>query len=104
QAPRDPVPRAGWEHVRRMRGSVCVLGPLLARCGRAEVSLPGGCVIGVRPIDVHLHGFEALGARVRIEGGKVVAEAPPGGLRGGQMYLGTSFGSSVTGTANVMMA
>lgn len=104
QAPTDPNPKAGWEHVRRMRGSVCVLGPLLTRCGRAEVSLPGGCVIGVRPIDVHLKGFEALGARVRIEGGKVVAEAPPGGLRGGTMYLGTAFGSSVTGTANVMMA
>jgi UDP-N-acetylglucosamine 1-carboxyvinyltransferase len=104
QSSAEPIPRAGWEHVRRMRGSVCVLGPLLTRCGLAEVSLPGGCVIGVRPIDVHLRGFEALGARVRIEGGKVVAEAPPGGLRGATMYLGTAFGSSVTGTANILMA
>jgi UDP-N-acetylglucosamine 1-carboxyvinyltransferase len=99
-----PRARAEWEHVRKMRGSVTVLGPLLARAGRAEVSLPGGCVIGVRPIDVHLKGLEALGARVRIERGFVVAEAPRGGLRGARIYLGTSFGSSVTGTENVMMA
>ena len=111
-----PDPKAPWEYVRRMRGSVCVLGPLLARCGRAEVSLPGGCVFGVRPIDVHLKGLEALGAQVRIEHGYVVAEAPgsvagasrPGaasnGLRGAEMFLGTPFGSSVTGTMNVMLA
>jgi UDP-N-acetylglucosamine 1-carboxyvinyltransferase len=99
-----PKAHADWQHVRRMRGSVTVLGPLLARAGRAEVSLPGGCVIGVRPIDVHLKGFEALGARVKIERGYVVAEAPRGGLRGARVYLGTSFGSSVTGTENVMMA
>ncbi|MCB9916493.1 MAG: UDP-N-acetylglucosamine 1-carboxyvinyltransferase [Planctomycetes bacterium] len=96
--------RAGWEHVRKMRGSVCVLGPLLARSGRAEVSLPGGCVFGVRPIDLHLKGFRALGADVRIESGYVVAEAPKDGLRGAEMFLGTAFGSSVLGTANVMMA
>ena len=100
----DLVPRAGWDNVRKMRGSVCVLGPLLARCGRAEVSLPGGCVFGVRPIDLHLKGMEALGARVRVEHGFVVAEAPPGGLRGAPMYLGSAFGSSVLGTANVLMA
>ena len=99
----DLVPRAPWEEVRKMRGSVCVLGPLLARCGRAEVSLPGGCVFGVRPIDVHLKGLEALGARVRIEHGYVVAEAPDG-LRGRSLFLGSAFGSSVLGTANVMMA
>jgi UDP-N-acetylglucosamine 1-carboxyvinyltransferase len=81
-----------------------VLGPLLARTGRAEVSLPGGCIIGVRPIDVHLKGLQALGARVRVERGYVLAETPRGGLRGASMYLGTAFGSSVTGTANVMMA
>jgi UDP-N-acetylglucosamine 1-carboxyvinyltransferase len=96
--------RAGWDLVRQMRASVCLMGPLLARLGRCEVSMPGGCVIGVRPIDVHLKGFEALGARLRIERGFVVAEAPPGGLRGAEMFLGTSFGSSVTGTENVMMA
>lgn len=96
--------RAGWEHVRKMRGSVCVLGPLLGRSGRAEVSLPGGCVFGVRPIDLHLKGFESLGAKVRIEGGYVIAEAPKGGLVGAELFLGTAFGSSVLGTANVMMA
>ena len=98
-----PQSRAAWENVRRMRGSVAVLGPLLARCGRAEVSLPGGCVFGVRPIDVHLKGMEALGARVRVEHGYVIAEAPRG-LRGAEMFLGSAFGSSVLGTANVMMA
>jgi UDP-N-acetylglucosamine 1-carboxyvinyltransferase len=95
---------AGWENVRKMRGSVAVLGPLLARTGRAEVSLPGGCVFGVRPIDLHLKGMEALGARVKIEHGNVIAEAPRGGLRGAEMFLGGAFGSSVLGTENVMMA
>jgi UDP-N-acetylglucosamine 1-carboxyvinyltransferase len=98
-----PNPHAAWENVRKMRGSVAVLGPLLARTGRAEVSLPGGCVFGVRPIDVHLKGMEALGARVKIEHGYVIAEAPRG-LRGAEMFLGSAFGSSVLGTENVMMA
>ncbi len=61
---------APYEVVRKMRASVCVLGPLLARCREATVSLPGGCVIGDRPIDLHLKGFEALGAAVRVEGGQ----------------------------------
>jgi UDP-N-acetylglucosamine 1-carboxyvinyltransferase len=100
----DMCNRAPWELVRQMRGSVCTLGPLLARFGRAEVSLPGGCVFGVRPIDVHLKGLRNLGARVWVEHGYVVAEAPEGGLRGASMYLGSAFGSSVLGTANVMMA
>ncbi len=99
----DLRPRAGWDNVRKMRGSVCVLGPLLARCARAEVSLPGGCVFGVRPIDVHLKGMRMLGARVTIEHGFVVAEAPKGGLVGQAMFLGSAFGSSVLGTANVLM-
>lgn len=99
-----PADKAGWENVRRMRGSIAVLGPLLGRTGRAVVSHPGGCVIGVRPIDVHLKGIQALGARVRSEHGYIVCEAPPGGLVGGEMYLGSSFGSSVLGTANVLMA
>lgn len=97
-------PRAGWENVRKMRGSVCVLGPLLTRTGRASVSLPGGCVFGVRPIDVHLKGLEALGATIEIRHGYVEAVAPKGGLRGAEIFLGTPFGSSVTGTMNVMMA
>jgi UDP-N-acetylglucosamine 1-carboxyvinyltransferase len=100
----DIAGQAPWESVRKMRGSVCVLGPLLARLGRAEVSLPGGCAFGVRPIDVHLKGMRALGAEVRIEHGYVVAEAPAGGLRGARMFLGSANGPSVLGTANVMMA
>lgn len=99
-----PVPRAAWENVRKMRGSVTVMGPLLARAGRAEISLPGGCVFGVRPIDLHLKGMQALGARVKVEHGYVIAEAPRGGLRGAEMYLAGSMGSTVLGTANVMMA
>jgi UDP-N-acetylglucosamine 1-carboxyvinyltransferase len=95
---------APWELVRKMRASFGVLGPLLARTGRAVVSLPGGCVFGVRPVDVHEKGMRALGARVRIEGGNVVAEAPKGGLVGSEVYLGTPFGSSVGGTLNVMLA
>ena len=69
--------KARWEGVRRMRGSVCVLGPLLARFGRAQVSLPGGCVFGVRPIDLHLKGLAALGARVSIEGGRIKEKSRP---------------------------
>ncbi len=99
-----PTQKADWENVRKMRGSVAVLGPLLARTGRAEISLPGGCVFGVRPIDLHLKGMQALGARVKIEHGYVIAEAPRGGLRGAEMHLAGPMGSTVLGTANVMMA
>jgi UDP-N-acetylglucosamine 1-carboxyvinyltransferase len=95
---------AEWEQVRQMRGSVCVLGPLLARNGVARVSLPGGCAFGVRPIDLHLKGMEALGARVRIEHGYVHAQAPEGGLVGAEMFLASGSGPTVLGTANVMMA
>ncbi len=99
-----PNSRASWNQVRRMRGSVAVLGPLLARTGLAVVSQPGGCVIGVRPIDLHLKGMRALGASVRSEHGYIVAEAPKGGLVGASIYLGGSAGSSVLGTGNVIMA
>jgi UDP-N-acetylglucosamine 1-carboxyvinyltransferase len=101
--PTTPNVHAGWDHVRKMRASVCVLGPLTARAGSAEVSLPGGCVFGVRPIDVHLKGLEALGAKVEIEGGYVKTTAKKG-LRGAEIFLGTAFGPSVTGTMNVLMA
>lgn len=94
---------APYEMVSQMRGSVCVLGPLLAKRRRAKVSLPGGCVIGVRPIDLHLKGLAALGAKISVEHGYVVAEAP-NGLQGADIYLGSSFGPSVLGTCNVMMA
>lgn len=93
---------APYKLVSTMRASVCVLGPLLGRLGEAEVSLPGGCVIGTRPIDLHLKGFEALGAKITIEHGYVKAKA--GSLKGAEIYLGGSFGSSVLATGNVMMA
>ena len=85
-----------------MRASVCVLGPLLGRCKEATVSLPGGCVIGDRPIDLHLKGFEALGAAVRVEDGNVKVFAPK--LTGAVINLQGKFGPTVLGTDNVMMA
>lgn len=94
---------APYELVRKMRASVCVMGPLLARCGRCRVSLPGGCVIGDRPIDLHLRGFEALGATVQVEGGDVLIEAPKG-LKGAEINLRGKHGSTVLGTDNVLMA
>lgn len=92
---------APWKLVSAMRASICVLGPLLGRFGYVEVSMPGGCVIGTRPIDLHLKGLEALGAKIKIEHGYVKAK---GKLRGAELYLGGSYGSSVLATANVMMA
>ena len=93
---------ADYDLVRQMRGSICIAGPLLARLRKARVSLPGGCVIGARPINLHLKGFEALGARIRIVGGYVDATAKR--LRGATMFLGGRAGSTVLGTDNVMMA
>ncbi len=93
---------APYEIVRKMRASVCVLGPLLGRCKEATVSLPGGCVIGDRPIDLHLKGFEALGAAVRVESGNVKVFAPK--LTGAVINLRGKFGPTVLGTDNVMMA
>src|SRR5216110_1064416 len=93
---------APYDVVRKMRASVCVLGPLLGRCEEATVSLPGGCVIGDRPIDLHLKGFEALGAAVRVEGGNVKVFAPK--LTGAIINLRGKFGPTVLGTDNVMMA
>ncbi|MBI1312930.1 UDP-N-acetylglucosamine 1-carboxyvinyltransferase [bacterium] len=98
----DAATVADYELVRRMRASICVLGPLLARRRRAVVSLPGGCNIGDRPIDLHLKGLEALGADIRIERGYVVAAARR--LRGNRVFLGGPFGSTVTGTCNVLAA
>ena len=96
-------PVGDYEIVRKMRASVCILGPLLARYGRAEVSMPGGCAIGDRPINLHVRGLQELGARIHLKSGYVIAEAP-NGLRGASIFLGGSFGSTVLGTANVMMA
>ena len=91
-----------YDLIRKMRGSICVMGPLLARLRAATVSLPGGCVIGARPINLHLKGFEALGAKIKIEGGYVHAKAKR--LVGSEIFLGGRAGSTVLGTANVMMA
>ena len=93
---------APYEIVRKMRASVCVLGPLLGREKEATVSLPGGCVIGDRPIDLHLRGFEALGAAVRVECGNVKVFAAK--LKGDTINLRGKFGSTVLGTDNIMMA
>lgn len=91
-----------YDLIRKMRGSICIMGPLLARLKQATVSLPGGCVIGARPINLHLKGFEALGAKVVIEEGYVRATAKQ--LKGSAVFLGGRAGSTVLGTANVMMA
>ena len=91
---------APYELVRKMRASFLVMGPLLAREGRAEISLPGGCAIGTRPIDLHLKGFEALGAQVDITQGAIHASAP-NGLKGANIYFDFP---SVGATENVMMA
>lgn len=100
----DSEVHARYDIVRTMRASICVLGPLLAARGRARVSMPGGCAIGDRPVDLHLRGMEALGAEIELDGGDIVARAPGGRLRGDTIFLGGSFGSTVLGTANVMSA
>jgi UDP-N-acetylglucosamine 1-carboxyvinyltransferase len=93
---------APYELVKTMRASVLALGPLLARFGKAKVSLPGGCAIGTRPIDLHLAGFEKFGAEVKLEAGNVVARAPNDGrLRAADIHFGKV---TVTGTENLMMA
>jgi UDP-N-acetylglucosamine 1-carboxyvinyltransferase len=95
---------APYELVKQMRAGVCVLGPLVAMRGEAMVSLPGGCVIGERPIDLHLRGLQALGAQIKLEHGYIHAKAPKGGLVGAEIYLGGKFGSSVLATDNIMCA
>jgi len=93
---------ADYKLVSTMRASFCVLGPLLGKLKRAKVSLPGGCIIGIRPVDLHIKGLKALGAQIDVEGGYVVASAKK--LKGNLVYLGGVFGSSVLATDNVMMA
>ena len=90
---------APYELVKTMRASILVLGPLVARYGRARVSLPGGCAIGSRPVDLHLHGLRALGAEVEVRNGNIEARA--GRLRGARIVLDTV---TVTGTENILMA
>ncbi len=94
---------APYDLVRKMRASVCVLGPLVGRVGEANVSMPGGCVIGDRPIDLHLKGLEALGAEVEVVGGDVLIKAN-GALQGNQVNMRGKSGTTVLGTDNIMMA
>jgi len=96
---------AYYDIVRTMRASVCVLGPMLAKRGWARVSMPGGCNIGDRPVDLHIRGLQALGAQISLDEGYIVAETAQGGrLRGARVFLGGAFGSTVLGTSNVMSA
>lgn len=99
--PQAVAPEAPYELVKTMRASVVVLGPLLARWGRARVSLPGGCAIGARPIDQHLKALSALGATIRLDHGYVQADVPRGRLRGTSFTFDVQ---TVTGTENVLMA
>ena len=91
-----------YDWIRKMRGSICILGPLMGRLNEAKVSMPGGCVIGARPIDLHLKGMRDLGAKVRVEAGYIHAKTAK--LAGGESFLGGRCGPTVLGTANVMMA
>jgi UDP-N-acetylglucosamine 1-carboxyvinyltransferase len=93
---------ASYKLVSTMRASICVLGPLLAKQKQARVSMPGGCVIGQRPVDLHIKGLHALGAQLKVEHGYIVASVKQ--LRGNNVFLGGAYGSSVLATANVMMA
>lgn len=93
---------APYELVRKMRASICLLGPLIGRLKEAHISLPGGCVIGPRPIDLHLKGMERLGCTVQVKGGYVHVDGSQ--LEGNYLYLGGRHGSTVTGTANMVMA
>ncbi|QQE10101.1 UDP-N-acetylglucosamine 1-carboxyvinyltransferase [Planctomycetota bacterium] len=98
---------AHYDIVRTMRAGICALGPLLARRGYAKVSMPGGCAIGDRPVDLHIRGLQQLGARVQLAEGYIIAEAPGGPgtkLLGAHVFLGGPNGSTVLGTANVMSA
>ncbi len=95
---------ARYDLMRTMRAGICALGPMLARRGHARVSMPGGCSIGDRPVDLHLRGLRALGAEITLHAGDITAKAPGGRLRGSRVFLGGAFGSTVLGTANVMSA
>lgn len=94
---------APYDLVRKMRASICTMGPLIARLGQATVSLPGGCVIGDRPVDLHVRAMRALGAQVEVEGGNLILTAPDG-LRGAEVNLRGTHGTTVLGTDNLMMA
>jgi UDP-N-acetylglucosamine 1-carboxyvinyltransferase len=91
-----------YDLIRKMRGSICVVGPLLGRLHKATAAMPGGCVIGARPIDLHLKGFMALGAEIHLKGGNIFATTKQ--LKGNRVFLGGRAGPTVLGTANIMMA
>ncbi|MFH1062086.1 MAG: UDP-N-acetylglucosamine 1-carboxyvinyltransferase [Candidatus Omnitrophota bacterium] len=93
---------ADYKLVSTMRASICVLGPLLAKQKQAKVSMPGGCIIGQRPVDLHIKGLRALGAKIKIEHGYIEARAKQ--LRGANIFLGGAYGSSVLATSNVLMS
>jgi UDP-N-acetylglucosamine 1-carboxyvinyltransferase len=92
-------PRAPYETVKTMRASILALGPLLTKYGKAEISLPGGCAIGARPVDIHLKGLEAMGAHIKVENGYIIAQADR--LQGCQFYMDKV---TVTGTENLLIA
>ena len=92
-------PEAPYDMVKTMRAAILTLGPLLARTGRARVSLPGGCAIGARPVDIHIRGLQAMGAEIRVEHGYILAQAER--LRGARIFCDLV---TVTGTENLMMA
>jgi len=94
--------RAPYELVRQMRASICLLGPLVGRLRKARVSLPGGCVIGPRPIDLHLKGLRRIGCRIEMENGYLSIDGSA--LKGDYLYLGGRHGPTVTGTSNMVMA
>jgi len=99
----EKLSEARYDIVKTMRASICVLGPLLAKRGRAVVSIPGGCAIGDRPVDLHVRGLQKLGATFRTENGNIVGEVR-GRLKGCRMYLGGAQGPTVLGTINVLCA
>lgn len=99
----DPsLTHARYDIVRTMRAGICVLGPLLARRRRASVAMPGGCVFGARPVDLHLRGLQAMGANIELQSGDIIATAER--LKGATVFLGGPFGSTVLGTANILSA
>ena len=99
--PSSIVHYAPYELVRKMRASICLLGPLVARLKRAEIPMPGGCVIGNRPIDLHVRALEALGAEVKLSGG--IVKVNGNNISGNSVFIGGRHGSTVTGTANAVM-
>lgn len=101
--PAEISPEAPYDLVRKMRASICVMGPLLARVGRAKISLPGGCVIGDRPVDLHIKAMQELGAQIEMEGGDILLDAPRG-LIGAEIDMRGKHGPTVLGTDNLMMA